>query len=94
MQAIVWTKYGPPNVLQLREVPKPAPRDREVLIRIHATTVAAADCQLRSLSIPLALQLPVRMYLGLIRPRNIILGQELAKSLEAGSRNRRPSDEW
>ncbi len=83
MKAIVWTKYGPPDVLQLKEVAKPAPKDKEVLIRIDATTVTAADCELRSLKFPIWLRLPLRIYLGLIRPRNMILGQELAGEVEA-----------
>ncbi len=83
MKAIVWTKYGPPDVLQLKEVAKPAPKDHEVLIRIDATTATAADCELRSLKLPIWLRLPIRIYLGLIRPRNKILGQELAGEVEA-----------
>src|SRR5947209_4155035 len=83
MKAIVWTKFGPPDVLQLQEVAKPAPKDHEVLIRIYATTVTAADSELRRLKFPIWLQLPLRIYLGLIRPRNMILGQELAGEVEA-----------
>jgi NADPH:quinone reductase-like Zn-dependent oxidoreductase len=83
MKAIVWTKYGPPDVLQLREVAKPTPKDKEVLIKIYATTVTAADCELRSLKLPIALGLPIRLYLGLRRPRISILGQELAGEIEA-----------
>jgi NADPH:quinone reductase-like Zn-dependent oxidoreductase len=83
MKAMVWTKYGPPDGLQLKEVATPAPKDHEVLIRIYATTVTAADCELRGLKFPLPLRLPLRIYLGLIRPRNIILGQELAGEIEA-----------
>ena len=83
MKAIVCTKYGPPDVLQLQEVAKPAPKDHEVLIRIYATTVTAADCELRSLKVPIALRLPLRIYVGLIRPRPIILGQELTGEIEA-----------
>ncbi len=83
MKAIVYTQYGPPDVLQLKEVAKPTPRDHEVLIRIDATTVTAADCELRSLKLPIWLRLPIRIYLGLIRPRNKILGQELAGEIEA-----------
>jgi NADPH:quinone reductase-like Zn-dependent oxidoreductase len=87
MKAIVYTQYGAPDVLQLKEVAKPTPRDHEVLIRISATTVTTADCELRSLKLPIWLRLPIRLYLGLIRPRNIILGQELAGEIEAvGSR--------
>jgi 2-desacetyl-2-hydroxyethyl bacteriochlorophyllide A dehydrogenase len=83
MKAIVWTKYGPPDVLQLKEVAKPTPKDNEVLIRIDATTVTTADCELRSLNIPIALRLPIRLYLGFRRPRISILGQELAGEIEA-----------
>jgi NADPH:quinone reductase-like Zn-dependent oxidoreductase len=84
MKVIVWTKYGPPDVLQLKEVAKPAPKEDEVLIRIYATTVYAGDCELRSLKFPLLMSLPMRIYVGLIRPRRItILGQELAGEIEA-----------
>ncbi len=83
MKAIVYTKYGPPDVLQLKEVEKPTPKDNEVLIRIDATTVTAADCELRSLQLPIWPRLPIRIYMGLIRPRNKILGQELAGEIEA-----------
>src|SRR6266571_4404869 len=83
MKAIVCTKFGPPDVLQLQEVAKPAPKDNEVLIRIYATTVTAADCELRGLKVPLAFRLPLRIYLGRIRPGPIILGQELAGEIEA-----------
>ena len=83
MKAIVSTKFGPPDVLQLQEVAKPAPKDHEVLIRIDATTVTAADCELRSLKFPIWLRLPLRIYLGLIRPKPIILGQEIAGEVEA-----------
>ncbi len=83
MKAIVCTKYGPPEVLQLKEVEKPAPKDNEVLIRIYATTVTAGDCEMRSLKFPLFLSLPMRMYVGLKRPTRIkIIGQELAGEIE------------
>ncbi len=83
MKAMVLTKFGPPDVLQLQEVAKPAPKDHEVLIRIYATTVTAGDCELRSLKVPLAFRLPLRIYVGLIRPKPMILGQELAGEIEA-----------
>jgi NADPH:quinone reductase-like Zn-dependent oxidoreductase len=84
VKAIVWTKYGPPDGLQLREVEKPAPKEDEVLIRIYATTVTAGDCELRGLKFPLFMGLTMRIYVGLIRPRRItILGQELAGEIES-----------
>jgi NADPH:quinone reductase-like Zn-dependent oxidoreductase len=84
MKAIVWTKYGSPDGLQLQEVNKPTPKDHEVLIRIYATTVSTADCELRSFKGFSALWLPLRIYIGIIRPTRIpILGQELAGEIEA-----------
>jgi NADPH:quinone reductase-like Zn-dependent oxidoreductase len=84
MKAIVWTKYGPPDGLQLKELEKPTPKDNEVLVRIHATTVTAGDCEMRSLKFPLLLSIPIRIYAGLRRPTRIrILGQELAGEIES-----------
>jgi NADPH:quinone reductase-like Zn-dependent oxidoreductase len=84
MIAIVWTKYGPPDALQLREVEKPTPKADEVLIRIAATTVATADCELRRFKGFSVFWLPLRIYIGLLRPTRItILGQELAGEIEA-----------
>lgn len=82
MKAMVLTKFGPPDVLQPQEVAKPAPRDHEVLIRIYATTVTSGECEIRGLKIPLAFRLPLRIYAGLIRPKPVILGQELAGEIE------------
>jgi 2-desacetyl-2-hydroxyethyl bacteriochlorophyllide A dehydrogenase len=83
MKAIVCTQYGPPEVLQLTEVAKPVLKDNEVLIRIYATTVTAGDCEMRSFNIPLFIWLPLRLYMGLRKPRKYILGQELAGDIEA-----------
>jgi NADPH:quinone reductase-like Zn-dependent oxidoreductase len=84
MKAIVWTEYGPPDVLQLQEVEKPTPKDNEVLIRIYATTVTAGDCEMRSLKFPTSMRFSMRIYVGLIRPTRIkIIGQELAGEIEA-----------
>jgi NADPH:quinone reductase-like Zn-dependent oxidoreductase len=83
MKAIVWTKYGSPDGLRLQEVEKPVPKDDEILIKIHATTVTAGDCEMRRLQLPLMLSLPVRLYAGFLRPKRIpILGQELAGEVE------------
>jgi NADPH:quinone reductase-like Zn-dependent oxidoreductase len=82
MKAIRCTAYGPPDVLQLTDVEKPVPGDGEVLIRIIATTVTAGDCEVRAFKVPGWLWLPMRLFIGIGRPRKI-LGQELAGQVEA-----------
>ena len=83
MKAVVYTKYGPPEVLQLKEVAKPVPRDNEVLIKIHATTVTSGDCRIRGLRVPPLFWLPTRVWLGIRKPKRTILGFELAGEIEA-----------
>lgn len=84
MKAIIWTKYGSPDGLQLQDVEKPVPKANELLIKIKATTVSAGDCEVRSLQMPFWLALPMRLYIGFGRPQRIrILGQELAGEVEA-----------
>jgi NADPH:quinone reductase-like Zn-dependent oxidoreductase len=88
MKAIVWTNYGPPDVLQLTEVEKPTPKEDEVLIRIYATTVTAGDCEQRSLKLPISYQLAMRAHVGLKRPKRIsILGMDLAGEIEAAGKD-------
>jgi NADPH:quinone reductase-like Zn-dependent oxidoreductase len=82
VKAIVYAKYGPPNVVALAEVPKPTPNDREVLIRIHATTVTTGDWRARSLNLPAGFGLFGRLFFGVLRPRKPILGTELAGEIE------------
>ena len=83
MKAIVYRKYGPSEVLRLEEVEKPTPKDNEVLIRIVAATVTPGNCELRSFKFPLWFWLPLRIFMGLRRPRKEILSQELAGDIEA-----------
>ena len=84
MKAIVFQKYGPPDVLQLREVAKPTPKENEVLIRIIAATVTTGDCEIRRFKIAFLFWLPFRIYMGLRKPRGTkISGMELAGEIEA-----------
>lgn len=83
MKAVVCTRYGPPDVLKLEEVERPTPKDNELLVRVHATTVARGDCELRGLEVPLLFQLILRMGFGFRGPRRGILGQELAGEVES-----------
>jgi len=83
MKAIVCAKYGPPEVLQLRQVEKPAPMDDEVLIKIHATAVTASDIFIRSSQVPIRILIPMRLMLGVTKPRRSIIGLVLAGEIEA-----------
>ncbi|WP_337134221.1 NAD(P)-dependent alcohol dehydrogenase [Priestia megaterium] len=87
MKAMVCTKYGKPDVLQLEEVENPIPKENEILIKIHATTVTSGDCRVRSFNSPLLLWLPMRIVLGLRKPRKSILGVELAGEVEDVGKN-------
>jgi len=83
MKAIIYTQYGPPEVLRLAETPKPAPGEREVLVKIRATTVTIGDCRMRSFTVPPEQRLIARLYLGIFKPRRPVLGMELAGDIEA-----------
>ena len=79
MKAIVWTKYGSPGALQLREVETPTPKKNEVLIKVHAAAASQADTEFRRLKLPLLFALPLRLYLGFLKPiRKSVLGTEFA----------------
>lgn len=83
MKAIVASKFGGPEVLHLREVEKPMPKEKEILVKVHATTVSAGDIRMRSLNVPLLFWLPARMTLGFTKPKHPIYGMELAGEVEA-----------
>ncbi len=83
MKAIVATRYGSPDVLQLREVEKPTPKEHEILVKVHATTVTAGDQRLRSFTVPPLFWLPARLTLGFTKPKQPIYGLELAGEVEA-----------
>jgi NADPH:quinone reductase-like Zn-dependent oxidoreductase len=87
MKAVICERYGPPKVLTIREVEKPAPKDDEVLVKIRATTVTSGDFRTRSLDVPAGFGLVSRLALGLFRPRQPVLGSELAGDVEAVGRN-------
>jgi 2-desacetyl-2-hydroxyethyl bacteriochlorophyllide A dehydrogenase len=82
MKAAVYSRYGPPEVVQIKDVATPAPKDNEVLVRIHATTVCAADWRLRRADPVL-----VRLFNGLWRPTRNVLGMEFAGTIESVGRN-------
>ncbi len=83
MKAIVVTKYGPPEVLQLSEVAKPVPKDNEVLVKVYATTVTSGDSRVRGFNVPRSAWLPARLTLGLSKPRKTIPGMVLAGEVES-----------
>ena len=86
MKASVYTQYGPPEVLQLMEVPKPTPGDHEVLVKVHATTVTIGDTIMRSFKLPNITgwqKFMARLILGWRKPRRHILGMELAGEIES-----------
>src|SRR4030043_213465 len=87
MKAIVCTKYGPPEVLQLKEVEKPKPKDNQVLIKIYATTVSVMDSRIRGFRVPLSFWLLARIALGLRKPKKAMLGAELAGEIESVGKN-------
>ena len=88
MKAIVYTQYGPPEVLRMHQVEKPEPRDNEVLVLVHATTVTIGDTIMRSLNMPIHgwQKIMARLYLGIRKPKRPILGMELAGEIESVGR--------
>jgi len=83
MKAVVYTKYGQPEVLQLKEVEKPTPKDDEVLIKNYATTVHIGDTRMRGFRVPKLHWLPMRLFLGITKPKRTILGMEVSGVIES-----------
>ena len=84
MKAIVYNKYGPPDVLQVKEVEKPVPKDDEILIKVHAAEATKADCEMRSFNFQVKwFWLPLRATLGLLKPKKQILGVYFAGEVES-----------
>lgn len=83
MKAIICTKYGSPDVLQLKEVEKPTPKNNEVLIKIFATAVTASDCIVRGFKVPITFWIPMALAVGFPKPRQPILGMVLAGEVES-----------
>jgi NADPH:quinone reductase-like Zn-dependent oxidoreductase len=86
MRAVIYTRYGPPEVLQLAEVPKPVPRDNEILVKVRATTVTKGDSRMRSFTVPRGQWLFARLYLGITGPKRQILDMELAGDVETAGK--------
>jgi NADPH:quinone reductase-like Zn-dependent oxidoreductase len=83
MKAVVYEKYGPPEVLQIKEVEKPIPKEDEVLIKNYATTVHVGDTRMRSFRVPKLHWIPMRLFLGITKPKRTILGMEVSGVIES-----------
>lgn len=82
MKAMVCTRYGAPEVLELQQLDKPIPKADEILVKVRASTVTAGDCEMRSFQFPVLLWIPLRLFFGLRKPRRNVLGQEFAGEIE------------
>jgi NADPH:quinone reductase-like Zn-dependent oxidoreductase len=83
MKVAICAQYGSPDVLQLKDVEKPTPKNNEVLVKVHAATVTSGDCRVRSLNVPLGFKFIMRLVFGFSNPKQPILGMELAGMVEA-----------
>ena len=86
MKAVTCRRYGAPGVLRLENLPRPTPRKNEVLVRVSATTVTSGDVRMRSFRVPGVFWLPMRLMIGVFRPRNPVSGMEFAGRIEAVGR--------
>jgi NADPH:quinone reductase-like Zn-dependent oxidoreductase len=88
MKGVVYSKYGSPDVLELKEVEKPVPKDNEVLIKVHAAEATKTDCELRSFNFPVRwFWLPLRIAMGVINPKKQILGGYFAGEIESAGKD-------
>jgi NADPH:quinone reductase-like Zn-dependent oxidoreductase len=87
MKAVLCTKYGPPEVLKIREIEKSVPKDDEILIKVYATTVTSADSRIRGFRVPTSFWIPARLALGIRSPKINVLGSELAGEIESVGRD-------
>ncbi len=78
MKAVLWTAYGPPEVLKLGEIEKPSPKDDEVIVKVRAAAVSPGDCELRRFDMHVLFWLPVRIYMGIFKPKHPVPGMDLA----------------
>ena len=83
MKAVICTKYGPPEVLQLKEIEKPIPRKNEICIKVFTTSVSASDCIIRGFKVPLKFWIPMSLVIGFKKPRKSILGIVFAGEVES-----------
>ena len=82
MKAVVYEKYGPPEVLHIKDVEKPTPKDDEVIIKNYTTTVHVGDTRMRGFRVPKLYWLPMRLFLGITKPKRTILGMEVSGVIE------------
>ena len=86
MKAVIWHEYGGPEVLTVKNIEIPVPKEDEVLIKVHAASISAGDCEIRSLRFSLMFRTMLRLFFGIRRPRETILGQEISgEVVELGS---------
>lgn len=87
MKAAVYEKYGSPDVLHIKEIAKPVPKNNEILVKVIATTVTSGDSRMRSFTVPDGQRLFARLYLGILKPRRQILGREISGEVVAVGKN-------